>query len=86
MHHEPGPDVKVTVVLPCYNEQDHVGLEVERICGALDESGYSYEVLAIDDKSTDEYLSYLRLSRIGTSPVPPTHTDSWLVPAPWQHV
>jgi len=59
VNHEPGADVKVTVVLPCYNEQDHVGLEVERICGALDDSGYSYEVLAIDDKSTDETLARL---------------------------
>jgi glycosyltransferase involved in cell wall biosynthesis len=50
----------VTVVLPCYNEQDHVGLEVERICGALDESPYTYELLAIDDKSTDGTLARLR--------------------------
>jgi glycosyltransferase involved in cell wall biosynthesis len=50
---------KVTVVLPCYNEQDHVSLEVERICGALDESPYTYEVLAIDDKSTDATLERL---------------------------
>jgi glycosyltransferase involved in cell wall biosynthesis len=50
----------VTVVLPCFNEQDHVGLEVERICGALDESPYTYELLAIDDKSTDGTLARLR--------------------------
>jgi polyisoprenyl-phosphate glycosyltransferase len=50
----------VTVVLPCYNEQDHVGLEVERICGALDDSPYSYELLAIDDCSTDDTLARLR--------------------------
>jgi glycosyltransferase involved in cell wall biosynthesis len=52
------PDV--TVVLPCYNEQDHVGLEVERISAALDESAFSYELLAIDDCSTDETLARLR--------------------------
>lgn len=49
----------VTVVLPCYNEQDHVALEVERICGALDESPYTYELVAIDDKSTDATLQRL---------------------------
>jgi glycosyltransferase involved in cell wall biosynthesis len=43
----------VTVVLPCYNEQDHVLTEVERICRAMDISGYRYEVLAVDDGSTD---------------------------------
>ena len=55
---EPAPTV--TVVLPCYNEQDHVTLEVERICAALDESTFTYELLAIDDKSTDATLERLR--------------------------
>ena len=50
----------VTVVLPCFNEQDHVLLELERISAALDASGYSYELLAIDDKSTDNTLEVLR--------------------------
>jgi glycosyltransferase involved in cell wall biosynthesis len=50
----------VTVVLPCYNEQDHVLLEVERISAAMDASGYPYELLAIDDKSTDQTLARLR--------------------------
>jgi glycosyltransferase involved in cell wall biosynthesis len=49
----------VTVVLPCYNEQDHVIAEVERICAALDGSGLDYEVLAIDDASTDKTLVLL---------------------------
>ncbi|MFC7327504.1 glycosyltransferase family 2 protein [Marinactinospora rubrisoli] len=50
----------VTIVLPCYNEQDHVVTEVERICAAMDGSGYSYELLAVDDASTDETLLRLR--------------------------
>jgi len=60
VHGESSDALDVTVVLPCYNEQDHVGLEVERICAALDESPYSYEVLAIDDCSTDDTLARLR--------------------------
>ncbi|HEX8497600.1 MAG TPA: glycosyltransferase family 2 protein [Actinomycetales bacterium] len=50
----------VTVVLPAYNEQDHVMAEVERICRSLDESELTYEVLAIDDASTDGTLAVLR--------------------------
>jgi polyisoprenyl-phosphate glycosyltransferase len=50
----------VTVVLPCYNEQDHVLLEVERITAAMDASGYPYELLVIDDASTDGTLAVLR--------------------------
>jgi glycosyltransferase involved in cell wall biosynthesis len=44
----------VSIVLPCYNEQDHVVAEIERICAAMDASEYDYEVLAFDDASTDE--------------------------------
>jgi glycosyltransferase involved in cell wall biosynthesis len=50
----------VTIVLPCFNEQDHVLLELERITAAMDASGYTYELLCIDDKSTDNTLQVLR--------------------------
>ncbi len=52
--------VTATIVLPCYNEQDHVLAELERITAAMDASGLSYEVLAIDDASTDNTLTVLR--------------------------
>ena len=50
----------VTVVLPCFNEAEHVLAEVQRIGAALDASEFDYEILAIDDASTDETLSVLR--------------------------
>jgi glycosyltransferase involved in cell wall biosynthesis len=56
--HGPG-SVQVTIVLPCYNEQDHVLDEVERISKAMDASSYTYELLAIDDASTDNTLAVL---------------------------
>jgi glycosyltransferase involved in cell wall biosynthesis len=59
----PAPDAGepplVTIVLPCYNERDHVIEEVERICAAMDASGLTYELLAIDDASTDDTLALL---------------------------
>ncbi|OLF17004.1 glycosyl transferase family 2 [Actinophytocola xanthii] len=48
-----------TIVLPCYNEQEHVLDEIKRIAGAMDASGMSYELLVIDDKSTDDTLKVL---------------------------
>jgi glycosyltransferase involved in cell wall biosynthesis len=48
-----------TIVLPCFNEQDHVMAELERITTAMDASGIPYEVLAIDDASTDGTLEVL---------------------------
>src|SRR4029450_6961090 len=44
---------EVSVVLPCYNERSHVELEVKRIRAALDAAGMSYELICVDDGSTD---------------------------------
>jgi polyisoprenyl-phosphate glycosyltransferase len=56
----PSPqDPYVSIILPCYNEQDHVMAEVARICAAMDSSGYTYELLAFDDASTDQTLARL---------------------------
>ncbi|HKE52261.1 MAG TPA: glycosyltransferase family 2 protein [Actinomycetes bacterium] len=50
------PTPYVSIILPCYNEQDHVVLEIERISAAMDPSGFSYELIVIDDASTDATL------------------------------
>ena len=59
---EPGEQVipHASIVLPCFNEEEHVLAEIERICGAMDKSGIPYELLAIDDGSTDQTLARLR--------------------------
>lgn len=49
-----------SIVLPCYNEADHVLVELERITAAMEASGLPYEILAIDDASTDHTLAVLR--------------------------
>ena len=49
----------VSIVLPCYNEEGHVIAEVERITAAMDASGYNYELLCVDDSSTDSTLARL---------------------------
>ncbi len=49
----------VTIVLPCYNEEGHVVAEVERISAAMDASGYSYELMCVNDCSTDSTLEKL---------------------------
>jgi glycosyltransferase involved in cell wall biosynthesis len=50
----------VTIVLPCYNEGPHVLQELDRITEAMDASGFRYELLVIDDKSTDNTLAVLQ--------------------------
>jgi glycosyltransferase involved in cell wall biosynthesis len=56
--------LEVTVVLPCYNEQDHVLDEVERISEAMRDSGYRWELLAVDDGSTDRTLEILQQAQL----------------------
>ncbi|MBI4614062.1 MAG: glycosyltransferase family 2 protein [Planctomycetes bacterium] len=45
------PDV--SVVLAAFNEEDSIGPEIERISRSLDASGFSWELLVVDDASTD---------------------------------
>lgn len=58
------PAPHVTVVLPCYNEEPHLRQEIERISRALDASGYTYELLAVDDASTDGTLNVLQQAEL----------------------
>src|SRR5919106_3666768 len=47
------PEVDVSVVLAVHNEQGHLAQEIRRIRDALEASSYSFEVIAVDDGSTD---------------------------------
>ncbi|MGH3667973.1 MAG: glycosyltransferase, partial [Acidimicrobiia bacterium] len=48
------PDVvDVSIVLPVYNELGHLEEEIDRIRKTMDESDYSYEIMVVDDGSTD---------------------------------
>lgn len=63
-HRIPPPEndgpVDVSVVLPTYNEAGHVREEVKRIGASLERSTYRYELLVIDDGSTDGTPEILR--------------------------
>jgi polyisoprenyl-phosphate glycosyltransferase len=54
----------VSIVLPCYNEEPHLLLELTRISQAMDESGYTYELLAVDDCSTDGTLKVIQQAEL----------------------
>lgn len=43
----------VSVVLPVFNERGHLDEELARIRAALEGSGYTYEIIVVDDGSTD---------------------------------
>jgi len=52
------PDV--SIVLPVYNEEGHVVEEIARITKSMDASSYTYEIIVIDDASTDGSGELLR--------------------------
>jgi glycosyltransferase involved in cell wall biosynthesis len=49
----PNSSLDVSVVLPVFNERGHLREEIDRIRAGLDASQYSYEVIVVDDGSTD---------------------------------
>ena len=53
-------ELDVSVVLPVHNEEGHVLVEIDRIKAALDASPYSYEIVVVDDGSTDDSAEQLR--------------------------
>lgn len=69
----PPSGVAVSVILPVYNEVDHLEEEVRRVQKALEQSEYSYEIIIVDDGSTDgsgelaENLDGVRVIRFGSN-------------------
>ena len=66
-------DLDVSVVLPVLNEQGHLQAEIDRIRDAMDASRFSYEIIVIDDGSTDgsgdalRAIEGIRLIQFGTN-------------------
>jgi glycosyltransferase involved in cell wall biosynthesis len=65
----PETKVEVSIILPVFNEAGHLKEEITRIRAAMDRSRRSYEIIVIDDGSTDssgaelEAIPGLRLIR-----------------------
>jgi len=51
--------VKVSVVVPLYNEEENVGELYERLKSALDAASCDYEIVFVDDGSTDGTLGLM---------------------------
>src|SRR5438046_746671 len=46
-------DLDVTLFVPCYNEEQNIGGALQSIVTACRQVGCSYEIIVIDDASTD---------------------------------
>lgn len=52
--------VVLSLVLPCYNESEHFDSSMERILFVLKNSGYSFEIILVEDKSRDNTRDVVR--------------------------
>lgn len=52
------PDL--SMVIPCYNEEDTVAYTVHRLLGAFERAGYRLELVTVDNGSSDGTGTILR--------------------------
>ena len=52
--------MKLSLVVPCYNEAENVAMFQEAVIAAFDDCGYDYEIVFIDDGSRDATLYNLK--------------------------
>lgn len=63
--HTGDAELDLTVVLPIYNEADNLRHFVPELSGVLRDVGRSYEIIAVDDGSSDESVPVLRDLKAG---------------------
>jgi dolichyl-phosphate beta-glucosyltransferase len=56
----PTDQVDLSVVIPAYNEEARLGPTVERVCAFLDQARPDYQLLVVDDGSTDRTVDVAR--------------------------
>lgn len=52
--------MKLSLVVPCYNEAENIDLFQDAVISTFSECGYEYEIVFVDDGSKDETLFKLR--------------------------
>jgi len=52
--------MKVSIVIPIYNEEESVGTLYEKIVNTMNKLPYDYEIIAVDDGSTDNTFNKLK--------------------------
>jgi dolichyl-phosphate beta-glucosyltransferase len=58
-------DLELSVIVPCYNEERRILKSITRIKKYLDSKFGNYEIIIVDDKSTDNTVSLLKESEFG---------------------
>ena len=53
----------LSLVIPCYNEQENVEELLRRVSGSLEQTGKPFEVILVDDGSTDKTPELLEAAK-----------------------
>jgi glycosyltransferase involved in cell wall biosynthesis len=53
-------ELQVSIVIPVYNEEEAIGDDLDTIIATMAGSGYTYEVIVVDDGSTDRTADIAR--------------------------
>jgi glycosyltransferase involved in cell wall biosynthesis len=62
--HTGEPELDISMVLPVYNESGNLKWFIPELTGALQALGRSYEIIAVNDGSTDDSLAVLRALKV----------------------
>lgn len=52
--------IDFSLILPCYNEAEHIEKSIPKAISVLENSKYSYELILIDDKSSDNTADLIK--------------------------
>ncbi|MCW8348060.1 glycosyltransferase family 2 protein [Vibrio sp. ZSDZ65] len=63
------PKPTISIVCPCYNEQEVLSVFISRITDVLDSTKYDYEILLINDGSRDNTLTTMKQLQQEYSPI-----------------
>ncbi len=55
-----GTELQVSIVIPVYNEEEAIGDDLDTIMATMEGSSYTYEVVVVDDGSTDRTADIAR--------------------------
>ncbi|MGE5138455.1 MAG: glycosyltransferase family 2 protein [Rudaea sp.] len=50
----------ISIIIPAFNEEQAIGDDLNKILDCMDASGYEYEVIVVDDGSTDKTADIVR--------------------------
>lgn len=60
----------ISLILPCYNEEEHILVSCEKIIAVLKSMDLNFEIVFVDDKSTDRTRLFLRQIKAKYSALP----------------